>query len=205
MRILVVGSGGREHALCWKIAASPLCDKLYCAPGNAGIARVAECLDVAADDIAGQVALARAQKIDFVVVGPEVPLVAGLADRLTEAGIKVFGPSAQAARIEGSKGFSKDLFRRAGIPTGAYERFTDVGKAVDYIEACGAPIVVKADGLAAGKGVVVAETVNQAIVAVRDMLSGDRRRCELFDPDTLEPIAAPHRLTAEERQGLRRD
>ena len=174
MRVLVVGGGGREHALCWAIAASPLCSKLICAPGNAGIARVAECIDVAADDLAGQVALARSRKIDFVVVGPEVPLVAGLADRLTEAGIKVFGPSAQAARIEGSKGFSKDLFRRAGIPTGAYERFTDVGKAVDYIEACGAPIVVKADGLAAGKGVVVAETVNQAIVAVRDMLSGNR-------------------------------
>ncbi len=174
MRVLVVGGGGREHALCWAIAASPLCSKLYCAPGNAGIAQVAECLDVAADDIAGPVALARAHAIDFVVVGPEVPLVAGLADRLSEAGFKVFGPSAKAAQIEGSKGFTKDLLRRHGIPTGAYERFTDVDKAVDYIKSRGAPIVVKADGLAAGKGVVVAETVEQAISAARDMLSANR-------------------------------
>jgi phosphoribosylamine--glycine ligase len=174
MRVLVVGGGGREHALCWAIAASPLCSKLYCAPGNAGIAQVAECLDVAADDIAGQVALARAHAIDFVVVGPEVPLVAGLADRLNEAGFKVFGPSAKAAQIEGSKGFTKDLLRRHGIPTGAYDRFTDVDKAVDYIRSRGAPIVVKADGLAAGKGVVVAETVEQAISAARDMLSANR-------------------------------
>jgi phosphoribosylamine--glycine ligase len=174
MRVLVVGGGGREHALCWAIAASPLCSKLFCAPGNAGIAQVAECLDVAADDIAGQVALARAHEIDFVVVGPEVPLVAGLADRLNEAGFKVFGPSAKAAQIEGSKGFTKDLLRRHGIPTGAYERFTDVDKAVDYIKSRGAPIVVKADGLAAGKGVVVAESVEQAISAARDMLSANR-------------------------------
>ncbi len=174
MRVLVVGGGGREHALCWAIAASPLCSKLYCAPGNAGIAGVADCVDVAADDLAGQVALARTLQIDFVVVGPEVPLVAGLADRLAEAGIKVFGPSAAAARLEGSKGFTKDLFRQAGIPTGAYERFTELDKAVGYIEARGAPIVVKADGLAAGKGVVVAETVDQAVAAARDMLSGNR-------------------------------
>ncbi|MFO1158839.1 MAG: phosphoribosylamine--glycine ligase [Reyranellaceae bacterium] len=174
MRVLVVGGGGREHALCWAIAASPLCSKLYCAPGNAGIAQVAECIDVAAENVAGQVALALAQKIDFVVVGPEVPLVAGLADRLAEAGIKVFGPSAQAAQLEGSKGFTKDLCRRCGIPTGAYERFTDVDRAVDYVKARGAPIVVKADGLAAGKGVIVADTVDQAIAAVRDMLSANR-------------------------------
>ena len=174
MRILVVGGGGREHALCWAISASPLCTKLYCAPGNAGIAQVAECIDVAAEDIAGQVALAVVQKIDFVVVGPEVPLAAGLADRIAEAGIKVFGPSAQAARLESSKGFTKELCRRHNIPTGAYERFTDADKAVAYIKAEGAPIVVKADGLAAGKGVVVAETVEQAIEAVRDMLSGNR-------------------------------
>ena len=174
MRVLVVGGGGREHALCWAIAASPLCSKLYCAPGNAGIAGVADCVDVAADDLAGQVALARTLQIDFVVVGPEVPLVAGLADRLAEAGIKVFGPSAAAARLEGSKGFTKDLFRQAGIPTGAYERFTELDKAVGYIEARGAPLVVKADGLPAGKGVVVAETVDQAVAAARDMLSGNR-------------------------------
>jgi phosphoribosylamine--glycine ligase len=174
MRILVVGGGGREHALCWAISASPLCSKLYCAPGNAGIAQVAECIDVAAEDISGQVALAKHEKIDFVVVGPEVPLAAGLADRLAEAGIKVFGPSQKAAQLESSKGFTKELCKRHNIPTGAYERFTDVDQAVAYIEAQGAPIVVKADGLAAGKGVVVAETVEQAIAAVRDMLSGHR-------------------------------
>jgi len=174
MRILVVGSGGREHALCWAIAASPLCTKLFCAPGNAGIAEVAECVEVGAEDIAGQVALARQEKIDFVVVGPEGPLVAGLADRLAEAGIKVFGPSAKAAQLEGSKGFTKDLCRRHNIPTAAYDRFTDVAKAEAYIRAQGAPIVVKADGLAAGKGVVVAETEQQAIDAVHDMLAGNR-------------------------------
>jgi phosphoribosylamine--glycine ligase len=174
MRILVVGAGGREHALCWAISASPLCTKLFCAPGNAGIAQVAECVEVAAEDIPGQVGLARREKIDFVIVGPEVPLAAGLADRLAEAGFKVFGPSAKAARLESSKGFTKDLCRRYGIPTGAYERFTDIGKAEAYIKAQGAPIVVKADGLAAGKGVVVAESVEQAIKAARDMLSGNR-------------------------------
>jgi phosphoribosylamine--glycine ligase len=174
MRILVVGGGGREHALCWAISASPLCTELYCAPGNAGIAEVAHCIEVAAEDVAGQVTLAREKGVDFVVVGPEAPLVAGLADRLTEAGLKVFGPSAEAAQLEGSKGFTKDLCKRHDIPTGAYERFTEIDKAVAYIRAQGAPIVVKADGLAAGKGVVVAETVDGAIAAARDMLSGNR-------------------------------
>ena len=174
MRILVVGGGGREHSLCWAISASPLCTKLFCAPGNAGVAQVAECIDVAAEDIAGQVALARREKIDFVVVGPEVPLAMGLADRLTEAGIKVFGPSQKAAQLESSKGFTKELCKRNNIPTGAYERFTNADKAAAYIKAQGAPIVVKADGLAAGKGVVVAETVEQAIEAARDMLSNNR-------------------------------
>jgi len=174
MRILVVGGGGREHSLCWAISASPLCTKLYCAPGNAGIAQVAECIDVAAEDIAGQVALAKREKIDFVVVGPEVPLAMGLADRLAEAGVKVFGPSQKAAQLESSKGFTKELCKRHDIPTAAYERFTDVARAVAYIEAQGAPIVVKADGLAAGKGVVVAETIEQATEAARAMLSDNR-------------------------------
>ncbi len=174
MRILVTGGGGREHALCWAISASPLCTKLFCAPGNAGIAQVAHCIDVPAEDIEGQVALALAEKIDFVVIGPETPLVAGLADRLAKVGIKAFGPSMEAAQLEGSKGFTKDLCRRHQIPTGAYERFSDLDKAIAYITANGAPIVVKADGLAAGKGVVVAETVEQAVEAVRDMLAGNR-------------------------------
>jgi phosphoribosylamine--glycine ligase len=135
---------------------------------------VAECIDVTAEDIAGQVALAKREKIDFVVVGPEVPLAMGLADRIAEAGIKVFGPSQKAAQLESSKGFTKELCKRHNIPTGAYERFTELEKAIAYIKAQGAPIVVKADGLAAGKGVVVAETVEQAIEAARDMLSGNR-------------------------------
>ena len=179
MRILVVGGGGREHALCWAISASPLCTKLYCAPGNAGIAQVAECVDVGTEDTAGQVALAQRLKIDFVVIGPDAPLVAGMADGFTAAGIKVFGPSKAAAQLEGSKSFTKELCRRHNIPTAAYERFTDLDKAIAYIKAAhlktgGAPIVVKADGLAAGKGVIVAETVDQAIEAVRDMLAGNR-------------------------------
>lgn len=174
MRILVVGGGGREHALCWAISASPLCTKLYCAPGNAGIAQVAECVDVGAEDIAGQVALAQREKIDFVVVGPDAPLVAGIADAFAEAGIKAWGPSKAAARLEGSKSFTKALCRENNIPTAAYEHFTDVAKAEAYIRAQGAPIVVKADGLAAGKGVIVAETVEQAVEAVRDILAGNR-------------------------------
>jgi phosphoribosylamine--glycine ligase len=166
MRILVVGGGGREHSLCWAISASPLCTKLYCAPGNAGIAQVAECIDVAAEDIAGQVALAKREKIDFVVVGPEVPLAMGLADRIAEAGIKVFGPSQKAAQLESSKGFTKELCKRHNIPTGAYERFTDADTAAAYIKAQGAPIVVKADGLAAGKGVFVCRTQDEADAAL---------------------------------------
>ena len=179
MRILVVGGGGREHALCWAISASPLCTKLYCAPGNAGIAQVAECAAVGAEDIPGQVALAQRLQIDFVVIGPDAPLVAGMADGFAAAGIKVFGPSKAAAQLEGSKSFTKELCRRHNIPTAAYERFTDLDKAIAYIKAAhlktgGAPIVVKADGRAAGKGVIVAETVDQAIDAVRDMLAGNR-------------------------------
>ena len=179
MRILVVGGGGREHALCWAISASPLCTKLFCAPGNAGIAQIAECHEVGAEDIPGQVALAQKLKTDFVVIGPDAPLVAGMADGFRTAGFKTFGPSKKAAQLEGSKSFTKELCKRHNIPTAAYERFTDLGKAEAYIKAAhiksgGAPIVVKADGLAAGKGVIVAETVQQAIEAVHDMLAGNR-------------------------------
>jgi len=173
MQVLVVGSGGREHSLCWAIAASPVCDGLYCAPGNAGIAEEAECVDIAADDIDGLVAFAKEKPIDFVVVGPEAPLVAGLVDRLTEAGIKCFGPTAAAAALEGSKGFTKDLCAKYDIPTGAYRRFTDLAAAQAYIRDQGAPIVVKADGLAAGKGVTVAQTVEEALAAAEDALSGN--------------------------------
>ena len=166
MKVLVVGSGGREHALCWALAASPLAEALYCAPGNAGIAEVATCLPVAATDIDGMAAACRTEGIDFVVVGPEAPLVAGLVDRLEAAGIKAFGPDARAAALEGSKGFAKDLCAKYGIPTAAYARFDDSGKAKAHIRARGAPIVVKADGLAAGKGVVVAASVDEACAAV---------------------------------------
>ncbi len=170
MRILVVGGGGREHALCWAIAASPLCDRLYCAPGNAGIAREATCVPIGAEDVDALVAYAREEAIDFVVVGPEAPLVLGLADRLNEAGIKVFGPSAAAAELEGSKGFMKDLCAKYGIPSAAYGRFTDAGAAKAYLRKRGAPIVVKADGLAAGKGVTVAGTIAEAEAAVDAVL-----------------------------------
>ncbi len=170
MRILVVGGGGREHALCWSIGASPLCSKLYCAPGNAGIAAEAECVAIAAEDIEGLVAFAQRERIEFVVVGPEAPLVKGLVDRLEEAGIPAFGPSAAAAALEGSKGFMKDLCARHGIPTAAYGRFTDAAAAKRLVAERGAPIVVKADGLAAGKGVVVAQSVAEAEAAIDAML-----------------------------------
>ncbi len=166
MRILVVGSGGREHALCWAIAGSPLCDALFCAPGNPGIAAEAACVAVAASALGGILDFARRERIDFVVVGPEAPLVAGLVDRLEEAGIAAFGPTAAAAALEGSKGFTKDLCARHGIPTAAYRRFRDAAAAKDYVRAQGAPIVVKADGLAAGKGVTVASTVEEALAAI---------------------------------------
>ena len=172
MRVLVVGSGGREHALCWAIAASPLCDMLFCAPGNPGIAEEATCVPVSASDLDGIVALCRRERIDFVVVGPETPLVAGLVDRLEAVGIRAFGPTAAAAALEGSKGFTKDLCAKYDIPTAAYGRFRDAEAAKAFVRERGAPIVVKADGLAAGKGVTVAITVDEALAAIDDALSG---------------------------------
>jgi phosphoribosylamine--glycine ligase len=172
MNILLIGSGGREHALAWKMAASPLVERLVCAPGNAGIAL--EC-EVAALDIADHVAVigfCRAQAIDFVVVGPEGPLCAGIVDDLAAAGIKAFGPGKAAAQLEGSKGFTKDLCRENGIPTAAYERFTAAAPAKEYVGRHGAPIVVKADGLAAGKGVVVAMSLAEAEAAIDMILGG---------------------------------
>ena len=173
MKVLVVGSGGREHALCWKLSQSPLLTKLWCAPGNAGIAAVAENLAIAAEKVDELVAFAQDNGVDLVVVGPEAPLVAGLADKCRAKGIKVFGPSAAAAELEGSKGFMKDMAAKAGIPTAWYGRFTDMAKAKDFIRAKGAPIVVKTDGLAAGKGVVVAMSLDEALAAV-DMMMGDK-------------------------------
>ena len=174
MRVLVVGGGGREHALCWTIAASPLIEALFCAPGNAGIAKDAVCVPIAADDIGGILRFVRDERIDFVVVGPEAPLVAGLVDRLEDAGVKAFGPTAAAARLEGSKAFTKDMCARHGIPTAAYGRFTDLRAAEAFIEDRPLPIVVKADGLAAGKGVTIAETLDEARAAAREMLAERR-------------------------------
>ncbi len=172
MKVLLIGSGGREHALAWKLAASPLLEKLYCAPGNPGIATVAELVDISADDHKALIAFAKDKKIDLVVVGPEAPLVAGLSDEMRTEGIRVFGPSKAAAQLEGSKGFTKDLCARFGIPTGAYGRFNNAPKAKAYIRQQGAPIVVKADGLAAGKGVVVAMTLDEALDAVDACFEG---------------------------------
>ncbi len=170
MNILIIGSGGREHALTLKIAQSPLCAKLYAAPGNPGIAQCAECVAIPMEDHKALVAFAHKNAIDLVVVGPEGPLVAGLADALRAKGILVFGPSKAAAQLEGSKGFMKDLCTARGIPTAAYGRFTEYNDAAAFIVAQGAPIVVKADGLAAGKGVVVAMSEGEALAAAYDML-----------------------------------
>src|ERR1700683_4721920 len=159
MHILLLGSGGREHALAWKIAASPLVTKLWCAPGNAGIAQEAECVALDIADHAAVIGFCKRNAVDLVVVGPETPLVAGIVDDLGSAGIKAFGPSKSAAQLEGSKGFTKALCTEFGIPTGAYGRFGSAADALAYVRQQGAPIVVKADGLAAGKGGVVAMTV----------------------------------------------
>ncbi|MBB5274618.1 phosphoribosylamine--glycine ligase [Rhizobium rosettiformans] len=172
MKVLLIGSGGREHALAWKIAQSPLLTKLYAAPGNPGIAEEADLVALDTDDHAAVVAFCKDKGLDFVVVGPEAPLVAGIADRLREAGIAVFGPSAAAAQLEGSKGFTKDVCARFNIPTGAYQRFNNAPKAKAYVREQGAPIVIKADGLAAGKGVTVAMTLDEALAAIDDCFEG---------------------------------
>jgi phosphoribosylamine--glycine ligase len=172
MKVLLIGSGGREHALAWKLSQSPLMTEFYAAPGNPGIAEHATLVAVDIDDHAAVAAFCKDKGIDFVVVGPEAPLVAGLADRLRDENIAVFGPSAAAAQLEGSKGFTKDICARYGIPTGAYQRFNNAPKAKAYIRSQGAPIVVKADGLAAGKGVTVALTVDEALAAVDDCFEG---------------------------------
>src|SRR5256712_5558797 len=166
MNLLVVGGGGREHALCWKLAQSPRLTRLVAAPGNPGIARHAACVAVSVDDHDGVVRLAERERADLVVIGPEVPLVAGLADRLRDKGFAVFGPGAPAAALEGSKAFAKDLMARAGIPTARYATFTDPGAARTFARELGAPVVVRADGLAAGKGAIVGATLAEAEAAI---------------------------------------
>lgn len=172
MKVLLIGSGGREHALAWKLAQSPLLSKLYAAPGNPGIAEEAELVSLNVEDHQAVIAFCHDKAIDLVVVGPEAPLVTGLADDLRAAGFAVFGPSKAAAQLEGSKGFTKDICARYNIPTGAYQRFSTAEPAKAYIREQGAPIVVKADGLAAGKGVTVAMTVEEALAAVDDCFAG---------------------------------
>ena len=175
MKILVIGNGGREHALAWKLKQSAGVNEVLVAPGNAGTAKEPGLrnVDVAADDYAGLLALAQREAVDFTLVGPELPLVAGLVDDFAAAGLACFGPSKAAAQLEGSKAFSKDFLRRHNIPTAAHETFTEIQAATDYIRAQGAPIVIKADGLAAGKGVVVAADEAEALAAVNDMLAGN--------------------------------
>jgi len=170
MKVLVIGSGGREHALAWKIKQSPKVSQLYAAPGNPGIGEFAQCINLAVDDIQALADFAEKEKIDLTVVGPEVPLVAGLVDEFNTRGLRVFGPTQRAAEIEGSKVFMKDLLKKYQLPTADYAVFTESAEAIKYIETKGAPIVVKADGLAAGKGVIVAGTVEEAVDAVKDML-----------------------------------
>ena len=172
MNVLLIGSGGREHALAWKLAKSPTLGRLFAAPGNPGIAKHAECLSIDVTDHDAVAGFCSQNGIGLVVVGPEAPLVAGLADALAKDGIKVFGPSAEAAKLEGSKGFTKELCDRYGVPTAAWQRFNNAPKAKAYLRRVGAPIVIKADGLAAGKGVTVAETLDEAIAAVDDCFEG---------------------------------
>jgi phosphoribosylamine--glycine ligase len=172
MNVLVIGSGGREHALCWSLAASPLLEKLYCAPGNPGIAALAECVPIAPNKQDELVAFAKEKGIGFVMIGPEVPLIEGLADRFLAEGIKALGPSAKGAILEGSKGFVKDLCRDFDIPTAAYQRFTEAAAAKTFAATLGLPVVIKADGVAAGKGVIIAETRDAADAAIDDILGG---------------------------------
>ncbi len=172
MKILLIGSGGREHALAWKLSQSSKCKKLFCAPGNAGIAEVAKCIDIGAEDQKSILEFVETNKIDFVVIGPEQPLVDGLASKLREKNIAVFGPDKEAAQLEGSKGFMKDFCARHHIPTANYARFTSIKKAKEYVAQQSAPIVLKTDGLAAGKGVIIAQTIDEAITNIDEMMSG---------------------------------
>ncbi|MEK8089045.1 phosphoribosylamine--glycine ligase [Thermithiobacillus plumbiphilus] len=176
-KILVIGNGGREHALAWKLAQSPRVGQVYCAPGNAGTALEAgvENLPISASDIDALLRFAREKNIDLTVVGPEAPLVAGLVDAFQAAGLRIFGPTAQAAQLEGSKAFAKDFLARHAIPTAAYRHFEDLAAAEDYIRSQRLPLVIKADGLAAGKGVIIAETLEQALDAARDWMQGGGR------------------------------
>lgn len=170
MKVLVIGSGGREHALVWKLSQSPKVQQIYCAPGNDGIGKIAQLVPLAADDLDGLLDWARNEAVDLTVVGPEVPLTRGIVDRFQAAGLRIFGPERRAAQLEGSKAFAKELMQRCGIPTAAYRVFTDADEAKEYARGLGVPLVVKADGLAAGKGVVVAQDMETALEAIGQMM-----------------------------------
>ncbi|HHW48428.1 MAG TPA: phosphoribosylamine--glycine ligase [Clostridiaceae bacterium] len=223
MKILVVGGGGREHALVWKTAQSPLAEKIYCAPGNGGISKIAECIPIKATDIDGVVKFSRENKIDLVVVAPDDPLAMGMVDALEEAGIRAFGPRKNAAVIESSKAFSKQLMKKYGIPTASYEIFDNSELAIEYLKHQEYPIVIKADGLALGKGVIIAQDYDQAVQAVNDIMNtkifgsaGDRIVVEEFltghevsilaftDGKTIVPMVSSqdHKRALDNDQGL---
>ena len=170
MNVLVIGSGGREHTLCWKLSQSSKLKKLYCAPGNGGIAAIAECVDIKSDDIPALVKFAQEKSIDLTVVGPEAPLVAGLVDAFDKEGLKIFGPTRKAAQLEGSKVFSKEFMQRHDIPTAEFETFDNLESARGYLAQCSFPIVVKASGLAAGKGVVICNKLKEAEAALDEIM-----------------------------------
>lgn len=223
MKILVVGGGGREHTIVWKVAQSPKVEKIYCAPGNGGISKLAECVDISATDVDGMVAFAKEKEIDLVMVAPDDPLVLGMVDAMEAAGIRAFGPRANAAIIEGSKAFSKELMKKYNIPTAGYEVFTDSASAIEYIKKGSFPTVIKADGLALGKGVIIAQNLEEAEQAVHEMIddgkfgkSGSRVVIEEFltgpevsvlaftDGKTVKPMvsAQDHKRAYDNDEGL---
>ena len=222
MKILVVGGGGREHAICWKLSKEANVDKIYCAPGNAGISNVAQCIDIQDSDIENLLKFAKENKIDLTIVGPEIPLVAGIVDKF-EKGLKIFGPNKKCAQLEGSKSFSKDFMIRHNLPTAKYKEYTDLDEAISEIDSFGYPVVIKADGLAAGKGVVIPENREDAITTLKEMMSdkkfgnaGDKIVVEEFltgietsilafvDNDTIVPMVSSkdHKKVFEGETGL---
>ena len=223
MKILVVGGGGREHAICWKLSKEANVDKIYCAPGNAGILNVAQCIDIQDSDIENLLKFAKENKIDLTIVGPEIPLVAGIVDKFEKEGLKIFGPNKKCAQLEGSKAFSKDFMIRHNRPTAKYKEYTDLDEAISEIDSFGYPVVIKADGLAAGKGVVIPENREDAITTLKEMMSdkkfgnaGDKIVVEEFltgietsilafvDNDTIVPMVSSkdHKKVFEGETGL---
>ena len=223
MKILVVGGGGREHAICWKLSKEANVDKIYCAPGNAGISNVAQCIDIQDSDIENLLKFSKENKIDLTIVGPEIPLVAGIVDKFEKEGLKIFGPNKKCAQLEGSKAFSKDFMIRHNLPTAKYKEYTDLDEAISEIDSFGYPVVIKADGLAAGKGVVISENREDAITTLKEMMSdkkfgnaGDKIVVEEFltgietsilafvDNDTIVPMVSSkdHKKVFEGETGL---